>query len=92
MIRSIVISDKGSINFVLIDPRSISVLNLWITGWNIHMFLKLVKRNFSGRTSYPAAFTILFRRKDCGLYLISPIKKSKMVESKHGGQRDEKRE
>jgi hypothetical protein len=46
MIRSIVISDKGSTNFVLIDPRSISVLNLWITGWNIHIFLKLVKRNF----------------------------------------------
>jgi hypothetical protein len=39
----------------------------------------------------PSPLPSFFRTKDHVLDLTSPIKKSKMVEGKHGGQRDGKR-
>jgi hypothetical protein len=48
-------------------------------------------RNRAFRKNFIPPLPSFFRTKDHVLDLTSPIKKSKMVEGKHGGQRDGKR-
>jgi len=50
-------------------------------------------KNHSSRKKFILSFVfiILFRKKGYGSDLINPIKRSKMAEDKHGGQRNGKR-
>ena len=62
-----------------------------ITNKNQACFTKKSGCGLQEELHTPFPFTIIFRTKDHVLDLTSPIKKSKMVEGKHGGQRDGKR-
>jgi hypothetical protein len=50
-------------------------------------FSEITRKNFIS-----SSFSLFFRRKGYGLDLIGPMERSKMVEDKHGGQRNGKKE